>query len=986
MRASTLLLFFLSGLAGLVYEVTWARSLGLVFGASHLAVTTVLAVFMAGQALGGAFIGPRIDRAGRPLRLYGLLEIAAGLAALVGLLLFQAYPHLYPPIARVAERNVPWLTLVRVLFAVAVMIVPTTLLGGTLPALARASSAGTGRAVPRSLAVLYAVNTAGAVAGALLAGFVALPGIGVTASWLAAAALSVGVGLGALALDRRPAPPARDARTEEPVPRPEQAEEATPVGDRLVLAAASAAGFCALGDEVLWTRMLGFALGTSAYAFTLILAAFLAGIGLGSRAWAPVGRRIGSGRPAALAFAATQLLAGAAAIAVTVAMRDLPGIALRARWLVGWVGASEFTTRLATAEAVSAGFVFLPAFLFGLAFPAAGAALEGRGDRVGAAVGRLLAANTLGAIAGAAVTGFALVHVTGIERSLQILAAVNVAAGLALAAAATRRRALLPVVGAVLVAAIAVRIAWPGWGLAWDRQRFGTFVNNVASVDLEARSRDVEVAYLHEGINETVSVVRAGGELSFVVNGRPEASTGIADAQILKALGHVPMLLHPAPRRVFVLGTGTGMTLGAVARHPGVERLVLAEIERGALGAARQFERWNGRVLDDPRLDVVFNDGRNFLATTSERFDVITADPIHPWSGGAAYLYTVDYFRAVAARLAPGGIAAHWLPIYELSDRDLRTIVRSFAQGFRHVQVWLTFYDAVLVGSDAPIVIDEQALSRRLGDPAIRADLAAARMGGADELLSWFLAGDAGARAFGAGGDLNTDDNLVLEFSAPRSQGLHDMGADMRSLSSARESVLAYLAPAAGGDPRARAERWAARFETGRRFDELHALFLEGATDAPAWRQLGAELAAREPGYPPLRFLEDEAAFWARTRFEPVSSHDFPALGSDGPSPVRVVAARKYLGRGRVLVVFVDEEMREIFGHRYVDGEYEGLEEAVQRTVAEAFETLAVWLAPPAGAVPPRDALLAALRREIARSVGPPPGRGLLATQAPRRR
>ncbi|HTN53970.1 MAG TPA: fused MFS/spermidine synthase [Anaeromyxobacter sp.] len=978
MNAAVALLFFLSGASGLIYEVTWARSLGLVFGASHLAVATVLAVYMGGQALGSVIFGPRADRSARPLRLYGLLELGAGLSALAFLALLAAYPRLYPPIARLGAESALYLSAVRGLFAVAAMIVPTTLLGGTLPALTRLLSR-RGSDLARPLARLYAVNTAGAVAGALAAGFLLLPRVGVTATLLAGVAVSFAVGAAALLLQRRAASgqasPEGAGEGAGPAPGGEGQGQVARLAGRLTVLGIAASGFCALGYEVLWTRMLSFVVGTSVYSFTLILAAFLAGIGAGSQAFALLRRRVGSGRSAVLAFGAIQVLVGLSALAVTAAMRELPGIAFRLRSLLAWQGATEFGARLATSGAVSVAFMFVPAFFMGLSFPAAGA-VRAAGERpAGETVGGLLAANTLGAILGTLVSGFALIHLLGIERSLQVLVLVDVGTGLAVAASVARRRWILAAATAVPAVLLAARVAWPGWGRTWDEQDFAAYLNNLSPDELAEHRSAVEVVYFKEGINETVSVTRAGGELSFVVNGRAEASTAPTDLQLQKALGHIPMLLHPNPRRVFVLGSGAGMTLGATSLHPGVERLVLAEIERGVLGATRTFGPWNAHVLDDPRLRVVIDDGRSFLATTRERFDVITADPIHPWSGGAGYLYTVEYFRSAAARLAPGGIVSQWLPLYELSVGDLRTVVRSFAEAFRHVQLWLTFYDAVLVGSNDPILLDEAALARRMEVPAVRDDLARARMGSVGGLLSSFLAGDAGARAFAAGGDLNTDDGVALEFSAPRSQGVRDLGVDMAAVSAVRESLLPYLTPAPEGPARlAQVARWTGRLELGRRYDALHARFLEEQQDDPGLRAELAGIVAEDPGFAPALFLDEEMAFWRRTRFEVVRTADFPA----GAGAVRVVAARKYVTRSRALVLFLDGGLKEIYGHRYVDGDDDRLEETLALEVDAAFASLRATAAQVSrkGGAPPREAELAdALRREVVRVVGPPPGR-----------
>ncbi len=941
----TFVLFFVSGAAGLVYEVAWARSLGLVFGASHLAVATVLAVYMAGQALGGALLGRRADRTERPLRLYGRLEAGVAASAVVFIGLMRAYPRVYPALAGAAETSGVWLTLVRTAFSVIAMLLPATLMGGTLPVLARHLARG-GRDVARGISLLYAVNTAGAVAGTVAAGFFLLRAIGVTNAILVAAAASAAVGAGAVALDRR-APPS-PARSEEGT---RAAADATPGSPslvaRLALLGIGVSGFCALGYEVLWTRMISLAVGTSVYAFAIMLTAFLAGIGAGSHAFALLGRvralRPG-GRGAALAFGASQLAVGAAALAVTVAMRRLPGAAGALQHLLVDVGSSEFAARTASSAAVAIAFMFVPAFFMGLAFPAAGAVSTAA---PGATAGRLLAANTVGAILGSIASGFLLLPAFGIERALHVLIVANVAMGtaVALAVAAPRLVAIVPIAAAL---ALVARGAFPEWGRAWDRKFFATYINNTRVADtpeqIAERLANTDVLYYFEGVNETVSAVKVkGGVQSFIVNGRPEASTYAGDVQVQKALGHLPMLLHRDPRRVFILGTGTGMTLGAASVHPEVQRLVLAEIEEGMLGVARTFARWNGGVLDDPKLSVVLNDGRNFLATTRERFDVISADPVHPWSGGAAYLYTREYFRSVSDRLAPGGIACQWLPMYELTPRDVKTVLRTFSSVFPHVMVWLTYYDAVLIGSRDPIVVDEAALERRLAAPAVRADLAPLHMATAEDLLSFFLMGTAGATAFSRDGDLNTDDDLVLEFSAPESQGIAGLdGGNVLALAPFRESVLPYLAPPASeADRRDQGARWTRHDVTGAAFDLVHGRFLQGLGETEEVEREIALLEAREPRYAPLLFLLEEREFQRRARPALVAAADLPVRTGDGsPGVLRISAVRQFMGHERVLVSFVDNARREIYGQRYLDGKYDRLEGDAARYATETLALL----------------------------------------------
>jgi spermidine synthase len=961
------LLFFVSGLAALLYEVAWVRSLGLIFGGSHLAVATVLAVFMGGLALGGALFGPRADRAARPLRLYGRLELGVAASAALFLVLIRIYPATYVPLARIAEENPAWLTVLRVAFATVAMIGPTTLMGGTLPVLARLAATGPD-ALARRLPLLYGINTLGAVAGALAAGFVTLEQLGVRWTILVAIGLNVAAGLIAYGLPER----ARGigARASRPASPPAPPAHAMGRAHRLVPWVIGAAGFCALSYEVLWTRMLSMVVGTSVYSFTLMLVAFLAGIGLGSAAWGVWQRHWDpESRGAVRTLALIQVAIGGLALAVTAMMRHMPDHAL---WLQGLFLAQgdEFAARQGASAVVALAYMLPPALLMGVAFPLAGTLHARYRGRVATGVGEILAYNTVGAILGSAASGFVLIPAFGIERSLLVVCAVNIGAGLILAASLRGRGATVAAAcgAAALVGAVALQL---DGGRLWDREYLAIWRNNTRETfDSPERRRDAlantDVLYFFQGSNETISVVEArGGYRGFIVNGRSEASNARGDIQCQRTLGHLPMLLHPDPRRVFVLGAGSGMTLGATTLHPEVESIVLAEIEPGVLPATRTFDDFNHRALDHPRVRIVFNDGRNYLATTSETFDVITADPIHPWSGGAAYLYTTEYFALAASRLRPGGVIAQWLPIYELTPEDVATVVRTFAANFRYTMVWLTHWDTELLGSHEPIVIDEAALAARIARPAIAEDLAAVDMGSADAFLSYFLMGTSGCREFARLGRINTDDNLSLEFSAPRSMGQASlMGRNLAALMRHREGLVGHLAP--GADP-ARVEHWRRRDEAARLFDEAHAAFLSGEGQAAAMESLLARVEQLAPEYAPARFLRREETLRASSVPRLVGFEDFAMRTPNGGTrTLRLSAVVTNVGPARGAMLVVDNDAREIYGQVYLDREPEALERELRACAANVLDALrSAYAELAAGRVPDEGETVAALRRAV---------------------
>ena len=945
------LLFFLSGAAALIYEVAWIRSFSLVFGGSHLAVTTVLAVFMGGLALGGAVFGRAAGRSARPLLLYGALEIGVGASAAGFMGLMAIYPAVYGPLARIAGNGPLALPAVRVLLATAAMIVPTTLMGGTLPLLSRIATRRLEN-VGRRVSALYGVNTLGAVAGSLATGFFLLERYGLTKTVLAAIVLNLGIGgTAALVGIGRRSVPFSDEAAGDAAPTSSPASSLPAGGSAgLVLAGIGVSGFCALGYEVLWTRILSRVVGRTVYGVTIMLVAFLAGIALGSEIYGLLQRskraRAWSFSPAA--FGAVQAAIGAAALGVTVLMSDLPDHAAFLQGVFARAAVSEFTARQAASFALAFSSMLVPATLMGFAFPMAGAIFAISRRDVGRSVGTVFSYNTVGAILGAAVSGYALIYLAGIERSLQILAAVNVVAGCGIAALAFGRRRTAVVVASAGAALVAVLFAFPSWGRTWNVKYLAIWRNNQrgafdTSDRVEDALRNTDVLYYHEGIDETISVIRPkGGQQAVIVNGRPEATTSAGDLQCQRALGHVPMLLHPDPRRVFVLGLGTGVTLGSTAIHPEAASITLAEIERAVVPAARTFAGWNHAVLDDPKLRIVFDDGRNVLTTTRERFDVITADPVQPWSSGAAYLFTREYYRIVASRLAPGGIACQWLPLYGMSVEDVRSVVRTFSEVFPHTMVWETYYDAEIVGSLEPIVIDEKALARRLARPVIQDDLSPVALGTVDAFLSHFVMGDRGVRAYAARGVVNTDDNVFLEFSSPRSMAVaHVMGDNVAEIARFRESPEPYLAPAPSADAQAaRAAHWDERLAAGRLYDRIHALWLWGGRQTPEFEALWARMQSEAPDYPPFRFLADRRAEEDRRTPRLLRALDLKAGNGIGGTAMTLSAVGMSVGATRGAVVFVDNARHVLFGQIYVDGAEGEIEEKLDSAARRVLSSV----------------------------------------------
>ena len=934
------LMFFLSGAAALIYQVVWVRSLTLIFGGSHLAVTAVLSIFMAGLAIGGYTIGKYSDHVGKPLKLYGLLELGIALFALFFMGLMKLYPSIYIPLAQGKDNAHAYLLFIRILFSVIALIIPTTLMGGTLPVLSRFVSRQP-RTLGGYLSFLYGINTLGAVLGATAAGFLFLRLYSVSTTLTIAILTNAFIGLAALILQGKAAtvlasePSVLEDKAALPktestgLSRSQGIENAFPL--KLVLWGIGVSGFCALGYEVLWSRILTIVVGASVYSFTTMLVAFLAGIAVGSESYGlfPKIFKIkdkGMDR-SILWFGGVQVIIGVAALLATVYIRDISANSIRIQNYFLGMGISSFEMRVWSNFTLAFFYMVVPAFFMGVAFPLAGRVHAEYRKVVGGAVGEILAYNTLGAILGAAISCYFMIYLFGIERSLQMLTVINIGFGLLVLLSMKNIRILNWGMGGLTGLTLLFLALNQSTLRIWDMKYFAVFRSNQPEAFrtpemVREAVENTDVLYYGEGVESIVSSIRIkGGEQSFITNGRIEASSHLQALQCQFTLGHLPMLLNKNPKKILVVGLGSGMTLGATSVHPSVEQITLLEIEPKVMGVAKTFEKYNHSVLDHPKLKIIFNDGRNFLTTTKDKFDVITADPIHPWFRGAGYLYTTEYFKMASEHLLPGGVTCQWLPIYELTPEDLKSVVSTFRKHFKYTMLWLTGSDAELIGSNSPIVIDEAELERRIAKPAIYSDLSRVMMGSATDFLGYFVMGTEGMKKFSHGGILNTDDNLYLEFSAPFSIATPAiMEANVHAIVRYRESILPYLMTPRGKAAQAEQEkRWTNHPEAVEMAGRALALFLGGRLHTLEFKKSMEGLDRTFPGYAPAKFLKNEYQTALSLSPTLLEKTDFILVNESGRKIVTEISAVLVpISKGRASIMFVDNKARVIFGQWYV--------------------------------------------------------------------
>ena len=763
------LCFVFSGATALVYEVLWARMLGLVFGATTLAVSTVLAAFMGGLALGSALSARLAPRIRKPLSIYGLMEIGIALYALIVPLLFRWIEHSYVLIWQQLHPGPFVFGLWRFFLSCLVLLVPTTFMGATLPVLAAAllrSSKSDANSVTR----LYAFNLAGAILGTLAAGFVLLPELGVRATILVAAVINVVVGLFAIGLQRR----SGDEFEIAPLAQPE--ETAVVDRGRFWFVAAFVSGFVTISTQVSWTRILTMIIGSSTYAFSLVVALFLIGLALG--AWF-VARKDHS-RRLRRTILLVEVLTAASLVGSLFELNEAPAwlIYLGQRFNISsWSG-------LLGLQALSATLLILiPAILMGMVMPLV-LVWAGR-ERVKsvARVGRSYAVNTIGAIAGAFITGFVMIPKTSTRFTLLFAAfCCLLVAGAAYRPAVSGRDPALQrglASGLAVVLGISLFIVAPPMNLAdLSIGAYDTLVRILAQTregadedsDAVAETDVHELLMYREGPTATVSVRRDRDIVSMAINGRSNASDSVYDMPTQVMLGQLPLLLAPRIDNGLIIGYATGITVGAMLQSP-VQSVTCVELEPGTIAGSQFFNHINNRPLDDPRTNLVIDDARTFLRVTSKRFDMIVSEPSHPWVPGVANLFTKEFFELGRSRLSHEGVFVQWVQIYQLSTESLRSVLATYQNVFPHVLVFRVGgtnkgKDLLLVGSNQPLNLDR--LPERLANPRMASELARVALNTEADVREWYVCDERKLAPAVAGARINTDDNMYIETTVPR--------------------------------------------------------------------------------------------------------------------------------------------------------------------------------------------------------------------------
>ncbi|MCS6802028.1 MAG: fused MFS/spermidine synthase [Chloroflexota bacterium] len=742
-----------TGASGLIYQVVWFRLLGTIFGVTVQATSAVLAAFMAGLAL-GSFLAARVaDRLRDPLRGYGLVEIGIGIAGLASLPLLDGLQPLYRSTASVLGEGNPLLIGLRFALGFLVMMIPTTLMGTTLPLVVRASALHS-PAVARNIGLLYAGNTLGAIVGAFTAGFFLIGVYGLTVAVAVAAAFNIGIGVtwavAARGLEPLAPPPETGRAPALPDPlRPNQTLA------NVVLGTYALSGATALANEVIWTRVLSGIFPGTVYAFTLMLCAILAGIALGSWLVTPFLQRA---RNWALVYAGCQLglaVTALLSIATLASAFQLEGLLGQLLGVSGGLLLEEPAVMALIAFAA----IGPAAIAMGVTFPVAARLYASTSSRLGDRVGRIYGANTLGAIAGSLAGGLILIPLVGAERALWLTALGNaVIALLVLGVAPGQRRvrAAIALAGAVSLAGTALLTP--------------SLYAKLSATD----PRGERTIWLAEGPDATVRVVRNPSQQQILyINSEGQASD---DEKILSfhyLLGHLGLLLHPRPRDVLAIGLGGGATPGAAALHERAT-VTVVELYPGVIEGARFFREVNFGIHDRPNVRMIVNDGRNFLMFREREYDVIVADIIRAKNAGAANLYSADYYRLARQALRDDGMMVQWIDD-TLPEYAYKLMVRTFLTVFPETTMW--FNGSVLIGTKQPLRLDRLTVEENLQQPGPRQHLARLGFHNSYDVLREYVAGPDEIRAYVGEGPIITDRHPSIEFmrTLPTDGGVADL-------------------------------------------------------------------------------------------------------------------------------------------------------------------------------------------------------------------
>ncbi len=756
-----LFLFFLSGVSALVYEIVWVKWFGYVFGVTIYAVTTVVAAFMGGLALGSFLFGRYVDRQRNPLRIYILLELGIALYAVSFPLIIKKVNLLYIVLSKYLGFSVFVHSVGMFVLGFILLLIPTVFMGGTLPVLTRFIVRKVER-VGESVGDLYSLNTFGGAVGVLVSAFVLIPVLGLIFTAYVAILFNLFIVLAFVLLNYLVKK--RVVYKSEVVVERQEKKLPTKLFSKstlyLILLVFGLSGFASLAYEILWTRMLMPVFGIHVYSFATVLAIFLIGIAVGSLIFSrflnDFFRVLDKENKLLFVFALVELFIGVGGVLSVILFNYFVS-----------VGNTTLSRYL---------IVIVPTLFMGISFPLVVKILGRNIKFLGRTVGSVYSVNTVGAILGTFVAGFLLLRFFGIQTSVFLVAVINFVLCLVILLLCKDVKKVLKT---VLIVVVVVFIF------------LTPVMNHYASENVFKYSGAKyglleEILYYKEGVTASVTVYREKYKenmysLSMQVNGKTHASTIPGDTEHLSLLSHLPLLLHENPEETLFVGLATGISAGVATLYP-VKTIDVAEISPEVVEASELFSDFNYNLSKDARYNLIIDDARNYLLKTDKKYDVISSDPTDPYVAGSGNLFSKDYFELIKSRLRRGGVVAQWVPLYMMSNDDFKTAIKTFQSVFPHINAWLYGGDIILIGSDHEIRINQKRFEKAFEDERIRADFEKINISNSSMLLSFFLFNETEVEEYVKGARINTDDAPLLEYNTPKSLRKKTIPENRRSI------------------------------------------------------------------------------------------------------------------------------------------------------------------------------------------------------------
>ena len=753
-----LIFFFVSGVTGLIYEVVWTRLLTRVMGNTHYSIATVLTIFMAGLALGSYLGGRWIDGKKNPLFVYATLEGAIGIyCLLIPSIIDSAFP-LFEWVYQTQNESYSKASLCRFFICGAILLIPTALMGATLPVLSKYVSRERA-CIGRDVGTLYSLNTFGAVFGALSSAFLFMRIWGVLATIWFAAGLNILIAVVIFILFRSDV----NTASKEELNQTKESIESSSLGSNVIfiLLAFGFSGWCALTYQIAWNRILSLLLGSSIYAFSLILTTFILGLALGTMVFSHMVNKF---KNPLVVFGFLQIGIGVSAVAMIPLFENIPFIN---RWVYqNWN--MEFATIQWSVFLVIFCFLFVPTFFMGGQFPVVVRLVVRKLGTLGHSIGKVYASNTVGTIIGSFLAGFVLIPWIGVQNTILVAVGLNLLVGttvLVFSADLTLNSKIY-----VLPAILIVCFLYGRSMETWDKSVIssGSYMPYRIGDLSEAEKKANKILFFKEGTHTTVTTeLSVSGNIFLRVNGKTDASLAM-DMRTQLLSGYLPMFLHEDPESVLVIGQGSGITLGAVEQFP-IKSVDLVEISSAVIEGSRYFDSFNHNALSDKRLKVILADGRNHVALADQKYDVIISEPSNPWISGVGALFTDNFFKLMKKRLNPNGVACIWVHT-NMSPMSFKSVARTFSENFKQATMWESIVgdDYLIIGSDSEYKLSYSEVDEILSDEIRGKDLYRIGISNVRDLMSLLIMNREGLLRFSKDAPIHTDDNSLLEFNAPQ--------------------------------------------------------------------------------------------------------------------------------------------------------------------------------------------------------------------------